>query len=152
MFSGRILLGQGDLSSVDPFSSIIYDMGSLLLKFYTRIRFVLLVYVLLVILMSLVPSSGFSFWHIDKIGHLIAYGGLAILALLSFDVNSERLAALLGSIVLGALLECGQSFVPGRHMSLIDGIVNSLGVFLGALFFRFRGQILLDWIRSHLSW
>ena len=74
------------------------------------------------------------------------------MALLSFDVNSNRLAALLGSVLLGALLEWGQSFVPGRDMSLIDGIVNAFGVLLGALFFRFRGHILLDWIRSHLRW
>lgn len=119
---------------------------------YTKIRFVLLIYVLLVILVSLVPSSGFSFWHLDKIGHLFAYGGMAILAQLSFDGSSSRHPALLGSVALGALLEYGQSFVPGRDMSLTDGIVNALGVFLGALFFRFRGQILLDWIRSHLRW
>ena len=119
---------------------------------FAKTRFILLVYVLLVILVSLVPSNGFSFWHIDKIGHFFAYGGMAILALLSFDVNSTKLAALLGSVGLGALLEWGQSFVPGRDMSLIDGIVNALGVLLGALFFHFRGHTLLNWIKSHLRW
>ena len=117
---------------------------------FAKFRFVLLVYVLLVILVSLVPSSGFSYWPIDKVGHFFAYGGMAILVLLSFDVKSTRLAVLLGSVGLGALLEWGQSFVPGRDMSLIDGIINAFGVLLGALFFRFRGHNLLDWIRSHL--
>ena len=117
-----------------------------------KIRLVLLVYVLLVILVSLLPSSGFSFWHIDKIGHFFAYCGMAILALLSFGVGSTRLVALLAAVGLGALLEWGQSFVPGRDMSLADGIVTALGVLAGALFFRFRGYILLDWARSRLEW
>ena len=117
-----------------------------------KIRLVMLVYVLLVILVSLVPSSGFSFWHIDKIGHFFAYCGMAILALLSFNITSTRLVALLAAVGLGALLEWGQSFVPGRDMSLADGLVNAMGVLTGALFFRFRGNILLDWIRSHLGW
>ncbi len=119
---------------------------------FPKVRYLLLVYVLLVILFSLVPGSGSSLWHIDKIGHFFAYGGMAILALLSFSGSTTRLATLLGSVVLGALLEWGQSFIPGRDMSLIDGIVNGFGVLFGALFFRFRGHILFDWIRAHLKW
>jgi VanZ family protein len=115
---------------------------------YAKIRFVLLVYVLLVVLVSLVPSSGFSFWHIDKIGHFFAYGGMAILALLGFDANSARFVALVGAVGLGALLEWGQSFVPGRDMSLIDGVVNALGVLVGAMFFRSRGHILLNFVST----
>ena len=117
-----------------------------------KLRFVLLIYVLLVILVSLVPSREPSIGHIDKIGHFLAYGGMAILALLSFDGKPTRIAALLGSVGLGALLEWVQSFIPGRDMSLMDGIVNGLGVLLGAVFFRFWGQILRDWIKSFLGW
>ena len=119
--------------------------------YFAKIRLVLLFYVLLVILVSLMPSSGVSLWHIDKIGHFFAYGGMATLALLSFDVSSTRIACLLGAVGLGALLEWGQSFIPGRDVSLVDGIVNALGVLMGALFFRFRGRILLDWARSRLG-
>jgi VanZ family protein len=119
------------------------------LSSFVKIRLVLLVYVLLVMLVSLLPtSSGISVWHLDKVGHFLAYCGMAILALLSFHVRSTRLVALLATVGLGALLEWGQSFVPGRHMSLADGIVNALGVGTGALLFRFRGTILLDWTRS----
>jgi hypothetical protein len=33
-----------------------------------------------------------------------------------------------------------QSFVPGRDMSLVDGIANTLGVIAGMVLFWFRGQ------------
>ncbi len=111
---------------------------------FAKIRFVLLIYVLLVILASLLPSGGISVGNSDKVGHFFAYAGMAILALLSFEGKSARLAALLGAVGLGTLLEWGQSFVPGRDMSLADGITNALGVLVGALFFRFYGHILLD--------
>ena len=127
------------------------DIWRLSLQSTRKIHFVLLVYVLLVILVSLMPSSGISTWHFDKIGHFFAYGVMAILVLLSFEGNFTQIAALLGAVGLGALLEWGQSFIPGRSMSLIDGIANTLGVLIGALFFRFRGQMLLDWIRSFLN-
>ena len=118
---------------------------------FTKIRFALLAYVLLVVLVSLLPSSGVPGRYSDKIGHFFAYAGIAILALLSFKGRSARLAALLGAVGLGAILEWGQSFVPGRDMSLADGITNALGVLVGALLFRFYGHILLDWIRLHLT-
>ena len=120
------------------------------MKSYAKIRFVLLAYVLCVVLVSLVPSSGSSFGHTDKIGHFFAYGGMAVLALLSFDARSTRLVALVGAVGLGALLEWGQSFVPGRDMSLVDGVANALGVLVGVVFFRFCGHILLDWTRARL--
>jgi len=119
------------------------------LNSFAKIRFVLLIYVLLVILVSLLPGGGVSVGNSDKIGHFFAYCGMAILALLSFDGKSARLAALLGAVGLGAFLEWGQSFVPGRDMSLADGTANALGVLVGALFFRFYGHTLLNRIRSH---
>jgi VanZ family protein len=74
---------------------------------------------------------------VDKITHFLGYAGLAILALLSFQRLIPRLLALIGAVGLGALLEWGQSFVPGRDMSLLDGVANSLGVLAGALIFLF---------------
>ena len=93
-------------------------------------------YVLLVIFVSLVPSEGVAPWHIDKIGHFLAYAGMAILALLTFDSGIARISALLLAVALGAALEWGQSFVPGHDMSLLDGIANALGVLSGTLLFR----------------
>jgi VanZ family protein len=97
-------------------------------------------YVLMVILVSLLPSTGGSFWHVDKIGHLIAYAGMAVLALVAFKSGISRALALFSAVSLGAALEWGQSFVPGRDMSMIDGIMNTLGVIAGTVLFWFRGQ------------
>jgi hypothetical protein len=82
-------------------------------------------YVLLVIFVSLFPSEGISLWHIDKIGHFLAYAGMAILAFLTFDSGIARISALFFAVALGAALEWGQSFVPGRDMSLLDGIAKN---------------------------
>jgi VanZ family protein len=46
--------------------------------------------------------------------------------------------ALLGAVTLGAVLELLQQFVPGREMSAIDGMVNAVGVIIGALVARSR--------------
>jgi VanZ family protein len=116
-------------------------------------RFLLLCYVLLVILVSLVPSSGDpSTWPIDKVGHFAAYAGMAVLAFLSFDTWTARLAALVGSVGLGAILEWGQSFVPGRDMSLVDALANTLGLLAGTMGFRFYGRVLSDWIKIQVRW
>jgi hypothetical protein len=37
-------------------------------------------------------------------------------------------------------------------MSLIDGIANALGVMMGSLIFRLRGQFLVDWISAIIKW
>jgi len=76
---------------------------------------------------------------------------MAVLALLSFGSRTAQSLALLSAVGLGALLEWGQSFVPSREMSLIDQIVNTLGVLSGALFFRYQGHALMDWLRSCLK-
>ena len=111
-----------------------------------KMTLIFALYVLLVILVSLFPSTGISpVRHIDKIGHFLAYMGMAILALLTFDSGIARISALLFAVALGAALEWGQSFVPGRDMSLLDGIANTLGVLSGTLLFRCcRGRIRMN--------
>ena len=118
---------------------------------FSKTRLILLIYVLLVILVSLLPGSGASYGQTDKVGHFLAYAGMAILAALSFEGRIPRLAALLGAIVLGGLLEWGQSFIPGRDMSLLDGIANGLGVLVGALIFHFQGQFIRKMINPFLG-
>jgi VanZ family protein len=39
-------------------------------------------------------------------------------------------------VLYSGLLEFGQSFVPGRQMSSLDLLANTLGVILGALLCR----------------
>lgn len=108
-------------------------------------------YVLMVIFVSLLPSTGVSFWHIDKIGHFFAYAGMAVLALLAFNSGISRSSALFFAVALGAALEWGQSFVPGRDMSLIDGMANTLGVITGTVLFWFRGQHITRYVARFIK-
>ena len=107
-------------------------------------------YVLFVILVSVFPGGGSSRWHIDKIAHFLAYAGMAMLACLAFRSGSARISALIFAIALGAMLEWWQSFVPGRNMSLIDGIANTLGVLSGTLLFRFGGLYFVEYLESFI--
>ena len=104
----------------------------------SKTRLATLVYALGIVVVSVIPSTGVSMWNLDKVGHYIAYAGLAILVSLSFESLAARVAGLIGAIALGASLEVVQSFVPGRDMSLIDEAVNTLGVLTGAVVFLFR--------------
>jgi VanZ family protein len=101
---------------------------------------VFVVYVLMVVLVSLLPSGGISLWHIDKVGHYLAYAGMALLAFLTFKSRVGRVGALIFAVGLGAVLEWAQSFVPGRDMSVVDGIANTLGVITGAVCFCLWGE------------
>jgi VanZ family protein len=116
-----------------------------------KLRFVFALYVLLVVFVSLVPGSGFSLGrHSDKIGHFLVYSGMIILAFLTFRSKPAQFLAAVFAIGLGIVLEWGQSFVPGRDTSLIDGIANTLGVFSGMIFFRFQGRTLAEWLGNFL--
>ena len=119
--------------------------GRRLVNTHRRIRLALLIWVLGTVVVSLVPSTGVSFWNVDKIGHFLAYAGLAVLICLNFDGTKARLGALVGAVALGALLEWAQSYVPGRDMSLLDETANALGVLTGAVVFRLREADLRRW-------
>jgi VanZ family protein len=108
-------------------------------------------YVFMVIVVSLLPGTGTSFWHVDKIGHFFAYAGMAVLALLTFNSGVSRASAVFFAIALGAVLEWGQSFVPGRDMSLIDGLANTLGVITGTVLFWFRGQHITRYVARFIG-
>lgn len=110
-----------------------------------RIHALLLAWVLGIVIVSLVPSGGVSLWNVDKVGHFLAYAGLATLICLSFESGRSRVGLAIAAVVLGAVLEMLQQFVPGRDMSVIDGVVNALGVLAGLVYFRVYGQPLRRW-------
>ena len=117
-----------------------------------RMPLVFTLYVIFVIFVSLFPSvGGISHWHTDKIGHFFAYMGMVIIAFLTFKKKIVRISAFFFAIALGAALEWGQSLVPGRTMSLIDGIVNTLGAFSGAFLFRLCGHYLVDHLAPFIA-
>ena len=81
---------------------------------------------------SLTPVDQYPINIWDKLVHFLVYAifvGIAGYAAGS-DRNLVRITC--GIILYGVLLEVMQSFVPGRSMSALDGVANSLGA-LGAL-------------------
>ena len=69
---------------------------------------------------------------------------MAILALVAFKSKGSRVAALLVTFSLGAILELGQGFVIERDPSYADAVANILGAFSGVLAYRI-------WLRDKVS-
>ncbi len=77
----------------------------------------------------------------DKINHLLAYFGLAVLLNLTlhfqgkFDLSLNKTAifTLIIASLYGAADELHQLFVPGRYAEFFDWIANFIGVVLGIL-------------------
>ena len=69
----------------------------------------------------------------DKLQHFGAYLALSILPVIGFRDRRRGILAGLSMFVLGALLEGGQHFSPGRSVERGDVIANGIGVSCGAL-------------------
>ena len=69
----------------------------------------------------------------DKVQHFGAYLILSFLPVIGFRDRRRGVVAGLSMFVLGALLEGGQHFSPGRAVELGDVIANGVGVSCGAL-------------------
>ena len=97
-------------------------------------------YMLLITLLSHVPQEDLpKSDSIDSIDYLFHFAEYSILGFLLFrSITSDELLTFhpfYGSLLIGisfAILdEFHQSFVPGRHMSSIDMIFDSLGILFG---------------------
>ncbi len=93
-------------------------------------------YVLIVATLSLIPGSGESYAHLDKIGHFIMYAVMSAAVFPVFHSKQTRLFAVIFCILLGIILEGLQTFIPGRYCSLADAIADILGVIAGVLLYR----------------
>jgi VanZ family protein len=69
----------------------------------------------------------------DKTWHGGGYFALALPVCFLFATSRHSRRVLGGLIVFGALLECGQLYVPGRSFEWGDLLANSLGAVLGYL-------------------
>jgi VanZ family protein len=69
----------------------------------------------------------------DKLQHFGAYLVLSLLPVIGFRDRRRGMAAALSMFVLGALLEAGQHFSPGRAVELGDVVANGVGVGCGTL-------------------
>lgn len=67
----------------------------------------------------------------DKWVHGGLFAVLGLLGALAWRGTRARPALLLGLVVLGALTELMQAYVPGRSMSAADWVADSAGALLG---------------------
>lgn len=74
---------------------------------------------------------------LQKILHVVAYGGLAFLWAWTFHMALPRIGQMVLSLTLtiatGAALEWYQTTVPGRFGTLMDIVLNAAGAALGIL-------------------
>ncbi len=106
----------------------------------TFLRITLLMILIGIAYLSLTPSTSVSVGN-DKLGHFIAYGTLMFnLGLLTIDKRTHFLFAALFALFYGAVMEYGQSFVPGRTVSFYDMVANASGVFIGGVFTLLIGK------------
>ena len=89
-------------------------------------------YAVAIVVLSLTPSPpdpGFDYG--DKLGHLLAYGGLMFWFCALYRTRNTRLAYGVGWIALGIALEFAQGATGTRSFELADMAANSLGVLVG---------------------
>ncbi|MEH3143969.1 MAG: VanZ family protein [Methylobacterium frigidaeris] len=86
----------------------------------------------LLCVLSLVPGNGRP--HTGAPGqfeHVVAYALTG--AALALRLRSRRVAIIAGLVVLAAVLETAQIWVPGRTAQVIDFLASSAGALIGTL-------------------
>ena len=111
-------------------------------KVQKALRLLLLMELLGIIYLSLKsPNGGVNVQLNDKVGHFIGYGVLSLNTFLVFGFRTrlQTTLILLFLIGWGVLMEGLQGFVPGREVSGLDILANSIGVAIGtALYFAWK--------------
>ena len=74
---------------------------------------------------------GAAFDRFDKLEHLTAYVALGFTSRLPYRDGRRALRSALAMVAFGAVIECLQSFVPGRSCDAWDMVANITGVALG---------------------
>jgi VanZ family protein len=93
-------------------------------------------YAVLVAFVSLRPMSGATIEPWDKVLHLVIYAVFAVLGYQALKEGRRYFYVCLGIIAYSALIEVGQSYMPGRVMSGYDFLANTVGVVFGAVVVR----------------
>ena len=94
---------------------------------------VFIVYAGIVAVTSLSPGGNQGVEHLDKVVHLLVYYIFAVLGYRMLANKRYYLYLCLGIVAYSGMIELGQSYIPGRDMSMYDLLANILGVILGAL-------------------
>jgi VanZ family protein len=98
------------------------------------VQVVFISYVLFVIFLSLVPlPAGTGSGSLDKIIHAALYFIMGVLAYVSFNTLGKRSVMFVFILILGAVLELFQMYIPGRDISLHDAMANTSGLALSFL-------------------
>lgn len=87
------------------------------------------------------PNGGVNVQLNDKVGHFIGYGVLSLNTFLVFGFRTrlQTTLILLFLIGWGVLMEWLQGYVPGREVSGLDIVANTIGVAIGtALYFVWK--------------
>ena len=101
--------------------------------------FLFLGYAGLVSWASLSPGGSTDIGANDKLAHFLTYALFAVFAFRLRLGAAGFILCCLGIVLYSALLEYAQSFIPGRTMSGLDLLANSLGVLVGAMACRWLG-------------
>jgi len=99
---------------------------------------VFIVYAGIVAVTSLSPGGNQGVEHLDKVVHLLVYYIFAVLGYRMLANKRYYLYLCLGIVVYSGMIELGQSYIPGRDMSIYDLLANIVGVTLGALVIKRR--------------
>ena len=86
-------------------------------------------------LMEITPTVQ-NLLHIPLFG-LLAYLWLNALTKNGCPAKKKLIITIIITLGYGLLDEFHQTFVPGRYGSLIDSLLNLVGIFMGILFFLF---------------
>ena len=88
------------------------------------------------------PKLGFE--HVDKLGHLLAYGALMFWFCLLYFGTGTRILYAAGFIVMGIGLEFIQGWLGYRTYDPFDMLANGIGVALG-----WMASVVSDRVRKH---
>ncbi len=103
-------------------------------KLQIRRNRLLSISIIIILIATLTPGKGtakFEIHNFDKLVHFSIFLFLSINLCYRY-LNSKKLTALLiWSILFGLLTELAQKYIPGRDMSLYDGLADTLGVIMG---------------------
>jgi len=95
-------------------------------------KVVFILYAVFIAFVSLRPMNSATLEPWDKVFHLILYGVFSLLGYRASKEPKQFLYICIGIVIYSGLMEVGQSFMPGRVMSVYDLLANTIGVVLGA--------------------
>ena len=91
--------------------------------------------VVAMLVVSLLPAPAFigAVPQGDKLGHALAFAGLVLWYAQIYPQPRDRWRCALGALLLGALIELLQAFVPWRSSEWLDLVADGGGALLGVL-------------------